>query len=785
MKRSLGSKTVRVLGDSRSAISSEARWSIAAAAGLGALLLVAAFLLTASAGAQAPVDDGDPNGGCVEEALVIIKALKTTGAYLPGATIGIQAEPPIIGMRTPLSTNPRFCRVSTKPVPTGNWRWDIIERPARSTSQLAGRDRLRVTLLLDQVGIYRIRFTACPSGCEIKLPNQTSFTVAPNSREVVVRVLAILPPQQSPVLPRSAATATSPTSVPDHCGLLPDYLSAAWRTVRPWSGADDYRLLEGEVVESKVSSVDNDLNHYSQDWNIYVRPDPKYRELLNRKSAGQNQVEVEWERDYLPETYRPTEGDRVSTIGYWIYDCGHDSRSEIHPPVLLAAHRPRTVALPTSAGFGTNAFVPGIVTDVWVNREAGGGTDDCPGTGLRQQTHSSKPEFDAQGRPISRCLPDSEGFSSNPINRIFEFNIYLPMSPEAVMAAVGKKAPPVPLYKAVSNPDGSGGPDPVVELITNENVPYLKVRIDLRTYTRQTYSRRIVAAWAHAAPDNWGARRWNVRVNSMNITDDTDPNTFFIADNGDWRFWVNTNNGTSEWAKLFDCGGCAHGNETFGGRPWMTNSGSPDRSLGADIVLFPNQHILLNTTGFDEDFTYEDRISPLFLTLAQAPVRNGSATADANSGKYTMRYQVLPGEEVGRAQLTPATLARYDAYSLTNNDLRGQRADVLALLNASFSAGMVKPAGPTVPSVAKPEREPLSSEARSVKSLSQIIQRAQRERPAELDAFFRDVDRFIQRGKNAHREDKVLQFLKVLKPSIPATLWRRHGLEEQMRALQP
>ena len=175
------------------------------------------------------------------------------------------------------------------------------------------------------------------------------------------------------------------------------------------------------------------------------------------------------------------------------------------------------------------------------------------------------------------------------------------------MAAVGKKAPPVPLYKAVANPDGSGGPDPVVELITNETVPYLKVRIDLRTYTRQTYSRRIVAAWAHAAPDNWGARRWNVRVTSMNITDDTDPNPFTIDDNGDWRFWVNTNNGTSEWAKLFDCGGCAHGNETFGGRPWMTNAGSPDRSLGADIVLFPNQHILLNTTGFDEDFTREDR----------------------------------------------------------------------------------------------------------------------------------------------------------------------------------
>ena len=149
-----------------------------------------------------------------------------------------------------------------------------------------------------------------------------------------------------------------------------------------------------------------------------------------------------------------------------------------------------------------------------------------------------------------------------------------------------------------------------------------------------------------------------------------------------------------------------------------------------------------------------------------------------------MRYQVRPGEEVGRARLTPAAQARYDAYSLTNNDLRGLRADVLALLDASFSAGTGRSAGPNVPSVAKRELEALSSDATSVKRLRQNIQRAQRERPAELDAFFRDVDRFIQRGKDAHREDKVLQFLKALNPSIPAALWRKHGFEEQMRALQ-
>ena len=69
MKRSRGSKTVRVLGGCRSAVSSEAGWSLAAAAGLGTLLLVAAFLLAASVVAQEPVD----GGVCVDEGQVIIR----------------------------------------------------------------------------------------------------------------------------------------------------------------------------------------------------------------------------------------------------------------------------------------------------------------------------------------------------------------------------------------------------------------------------------------------------------------------------------------------------------------------------------------------------------------------------------------------------------------------------------------------------------------------------------------------------------------------------------------
>jgi hypothetical protein len=752
---------------------------IAAVASLVGLILSAVALLSPTmVGAQKPAADGDSDGPCDLEAQVITTPLKTTGFFLPGATIAIETKAPIISMNIPLKTNPRFCRVSTAPVPIGKWSWQILERPALSTSQLVvGVTGLNVSLRLDQPGVYKIGFTACPLGCRFKLPDQTMFPVDPARREIVVRVLAILPPGQLPALPRSARLSTSKTPVESHCAFDEDITSATWLTVKPWSGPSDYKLLEGAVTESVVTSVDNDLNHYSQDWNIQVTPDPSHRELINANSSGQDGIEVEWERDYLPEIFRPTVGDRVSTIGYWIYDCDHSKRSEIHPPVLLAVHRPRTIELPSSAGVGSNAFVPGIITDIWVNREAGGGTDDCASTGLWQQKDPSKPPVDSHGRPIFRCLPDSEGFSSNPINRVFEFNIYLPTSPHALMARFGKTAPPVPLFKVTSNPGGSAGPEPVVTLDESEDVPYLKVRIDLRSYTKQTYSRRIVAAWAYAAPDNWGARRWNVRVNSMNITDDTDPNPLGFSDNGDWRFWVNTNNGSSEWAKLFDCGGCAHGNETFDGRPWVTNSASPDRDLGADIVLLPNQPIMLNTTGFDEDFTFEDKISPLSLRLPQVAGSN-SVTADENSGKYVLHYQVLPGAAVGRSQLTAAALGRYNAYVLTNNDLRGRTAEALAILNASFNGGGSLSTAPTATDDTA-ERDSSSGRIDAPRLLA-IIQKIERTNPGQLDAFFRDVDRFIQRAKKAHREDKVSQFLRALKPAVPTALWRARGFEGQL-----
>jgi hypothetical protein len=527
------------------------------------LVLLTAIMIFATAGsvlAQLPKkNDGDPNVFCFESSGVEVE-LKTTGNYLPGAVIGIRADPLRMWTKTPATRESRVCKTTVREVPQGNWSWQITERPPNSTSQIGPVSETTVNFLLDQPGVYKIRFLACAFGCQIAVPNYGTVSVGPGAAEIVVRVVAILPPDKPPVVPvyNPLDQSTWPfkptdrTNVSTHCTFDEDKTSAAWYTVLSWSGANDYKLLEGRVVGSVASSSDSFLNHNSNDWDIGVVPHPRSRSLMG---LNQTDIAVEWERLFLPEKMRPSEGDWVSGI----YDCDHDKKTEIHPPVLLATQRARAIALPTSEGQGSNIYVPGIVTDIWVNQRAGDITGDCATTGLFQQKGPSKPLTDSHGLPIIRCLPKSEGFSKNPINSIFTFNIYLPRSSQSLMAAIGKTAPQVPLFIDGCAPRTPGA-RAVCEVATAGGVTYLKVTLDLTNYPDETFETRIIAGWEHAAPDNWGARRWNVRITSLDVSDDGDNGS-----DGDWRFWVNTNNGDSEWAKLFDCANCVHGTETFDG----------------------------------------------------------------------------------------------------------------------------------------------------------------------------------------------------------------------------
>ena len=131
--------------------------------------------------------------------------------------------------------------------------------------------------------------------------------------------------------------------------------------------------MEERRTSSHVASQDDFLNHDSQDHNWIVTPDPPFAGLL--QPSNRHEMEMELETSHLPREFRPTSGDRTVTIGYWIFDCGHEFQTEIHPAVGLAVERARPVEIPDSFrppgfpnGLGTDVVVPGIVTDVFFSR---------------------------------------------------------------------------------------------------------------------------------------------------------------------------------------------------------------------------------------------------------------------------------------------------------------------------------------------------------------------------------------------------------------------------------
>lgn len=594
---------------------------------------------------------------------------------------------PLIGSRTNINANAKIavlepdptdiervrCMTTYHPIPAGSISWEF-RKPEGSNSTLTGTDSLSVSFVPDIVGAYIVFLTvSCPGGCAAPLTEGGFVLAQPQTQGLIVSAVDKIerPPETEPLPPSLSFTSFTPIRDGLDDGGVVD---PQWVTTKEWNGPEDYELLEGRVKSSHISRKDSPFNHDSQDFTFEVFPDPPYGRLLN---PNQGEMEVEWERDHLPEFFRPTRGDRISTVGYWIYDCGHDFKTEIHPPVMLAVHRPRPILLPVNLGLGANIYVPGIVTDIWVNREGGEMTSNCSATGLH-----NPPSLN--GLITGGCLPDAAGFDENPINRVYEFNIYLPRNPHVVATQAGMVVPPIPLYYENTNPEGNRF-DPVITQHQSGDVTYLRVTIDLSEYAGDTYTRRIVAGWAYPSPNNWGLKSWRLRINSIDVDDDGDS---FESGDGDWRFWVNITNTDQEWTKLFDCDGCVHGLETFGGTPWATGFKFIPNSLGSDILLFPNQRIWIHSSGFEDDWAWSDstgHVNQLHPQEARSYSSNSHCESSYPSGccRYVLNYDILEGIQPGNASLSTQGLALYNAYTLQPNDLsnRPGRPNLVDLVN--------------------------------------------------------------------------------------------------------
>jgi hypothetical protein len=621
--------------------------------------------------ARAVVDDTRaPSGKCPLSAynsFDLEANLSVVGVPVANSSIKVEAtNARIVAKRTTGSTG---CDTLIFQIPTFEW---TVAAPPGQNATIANSNTLSPTVNLGGAGGYRARLTACPAGCQLSLGG-ASKTVGPFFRELAFDVAAGPPPP-----PESNVTPPDVIQDPSGQGPISNFgfasrtvkcgglgggiIKAEWVPTERFGGVGDYRLVEGPVNWSRVADLDNFLNHNSEDFEWKVIPDAPYRGLAQGEDP--TRLKSEWERNSLPDRFQPTPGegdhlpDRVSSYGFWIIDCGHPNHlnTEMHPPVGLAVQRPRPVQIPETFrapgfpnGFGSNIWVPGVVADIWFNADSGGSGDCRHRTSLHQPFPRLPFPFDCLG-------------NLHPLNRQFTFNVYLPRSPQQLARALGRNAPPVPLYISLDRLNvGTGGPEPTVEQVPDGNGgTFLRVTVDLSTFTDSTYARRLSVAWAYPSPDNWGASRWRITLNSLKVNNDSEPLPF---DDGDWRLYFNTNNVDQEWTELFSCSCIDEKTYTlnvstgrFGG---AGTHPTRSRNLGPDPVVFPGQPILVHATGYDDEVK-GDNVGTVSVARPQESLPYDDP---GDTPHYRLRYSISPVGSVGPASLTPEANRQLSAYA--------------------------------------------------------------------------------------------------------------------------
>ena len=745
------------------------------------------------------------------------------GYPIVGFTVKISAENvKFHGQAMPACGFPDF----VAPVP--DLLWSLQTKPVGSLVDVFDKTSRVARLPIDRAGDYVVVLTVCPGdGCTIQPPGSHLAPVHVDPQTIVIPIgakdSAPLAPETTPLVPPPPSPSPSPATPVDRCawGPLPGSLAKQWWAIEQINGPDHYKQLDGFVRASRVARMDDPLNHgwpgpVIQDANFNVVPDPKFAGLLfdpfNPDSP--EDIEVEWETASIPESYRPTVGDRVSVFGYWDTDCGHD-RPEIHPPVGIAVHRPRPIRIPDDKTFdelggeiaGTGIYVPGIITDIFFSVRGG----DLMGADTGLANHDLVP-----GGPGGTPQPGPVPAPS--LDRVFKFDIYLPKNPQVTMAQLGFHPPPVPLYIQDSNITGARDPQIDVETDASGLPAYLHVTLDLRGYTGATYVHRIAAGWVLPSADNWGLARYKLRLLRLEVTGDGDGT---LRGEGDWRLWINTNNaanlnfGRQEWVKIinYDVG---TGVENFGGRPWETGlTGEPgaplaDRSLGPDLLRYPaatspfpaprDYGILFHSTGYEADDLTDDDAG----TVLEAHVRRGGPPSSrqnhcVRAGEqlggltysdcvhYNAVFEAVPGPALAPAVVNDVMRDIADQYVLRCRPELCKGSVLDAIVAAPLEATAVDPldvplglrSGPREFTEFAPfepaEEEPTSLTSITAGTFYSDVVEAVKVDPARLDGMLTALHGlFLDRIADPDLGREALLDAQVLRASLPPDLWARY-----------
>jgi hypothetical protein len=92
----------------------------------------------------------------------------------------------------------------------------------------------------------------------------------------------------------------------------------------------------GTLEEIHLSRGDSPWLHFSHDLLLDLDLDPASAWLAVGGGAW-TMLHVEAEAGAFPVEYRPVPGERVTVAGRWVFDCGHDPRTEVHPAAVVAS----------------------------------------------------------------------------------------------------------------------------------------------------------------------------------------------------------------------------------------------------------------------------------------------------------------------------------------------------------------------------------------------------------------------------------------------------------------
>jgi hypothetical protein len=94
--------------------------------------------------------------------------------------------------------------------------------------------------------------------------------------------------------------------------------------------------VEGVLTGIEISDLDSPFLHDSHDLDMTmsVQPDSGWVPL-----EGQLGLVLETESAGFPPYARPAQNDHIVAIGRWIFDCGHDPKTEVHPICIFESDR--------------------------------------------------------------------------------------------------------------------------------------------------------------------------------------------------------------------------------------------------------------------------------------------------------------------------------------------------------------------------------------------------------------------------------------------------------------